>query len=114
MTTDNAYSTTVMERLKDISQSSINKLIQPFLEKPHSKVTWQVYGKWRTFTHINGKVTLRRYRQQPIGAKVVKSAREDTEYAQERWEVEVDRRGRLPVATPILRQPVYLGNGRPF
>lgn len=107
----------ILEKAKGIGKGITSAMIKPFLEKQHSRITWQAYGKWRTFTNINGRVIFRRYGRQPKGAKAVRNAREATEKAQELWGLEVDSRGRLPVAppklpiaTPILRQPVYLGS----
>lgn len=86
----------ILDTLKAIG----NALIQPLIEKPQSRVTWFSHGKWRTFTHNDGRVALRRYARQPLGAKVVSNAKQATEYAQATWGLEVDRRGKLPVAPP--------------
>ena len=101
----------VLEKAKSIGQSALTKLVSPLLEKPKSKVTWPAYGKWRTLSHnrSNGKVTLRRSKQQPRDAKVVKTSREARDYALATWALEVDSRGRFPAAPPPLpaRQPIF-------
>ena len=113
----------VIEKVKNYGKGVLKAIVKPLLVQQHNRVTWEAYGKWRTFTHNNGRVILRRYRQQPKGAEVVGNAREATEYATEAWGVELDSRGRLPaappqptplpVATPIFNRALYL-NSRGF
>lgn len=96
--------------LKDIAKKIGLKLIQPLMEKQHTRVTWWAYGKWRTFVNKDGRITTRRYRQQPKGVRVVRNVKDAIEYARESWGVEIDRRGMLPEASPIkppAAMPIY-------
>lgn len=90
----------VLEKAKDLGRSVATAIINPFLPKNHHRVTWQAYGKWRTFTHSDGRVFFRRYKQLPKGAKVVRNAREARGQARALWGLELDSKGRLPVVFP--------------
>lgn len=102
---------TVMEKVKDIGRGVLTKVVKPFLEKPHSRITWQAYGKWRTFINSNGRVVFRRFNRQPKDAKVVRNVREARDTARELWGIEVDNRGHEPSTppSPITRVDPYLG-----
>ena len=96
----------ILEKVKSMGRGVLNKMMQPLLEKPPKRITWGGYGKWRTFSHNDGQVIFRRYRQQPGDAKVVKSAREASELAKEQWGLDVDSRGRLSAPEPVTREPM--------